>query len=127
MRVGICIPSSDHWKADFGLSLAKMTAHFVMNWPDKTAEFGIHNFRSSILPSSRNALVEWAQETEATHVLFLDDDIAPHPYDVAMESAQLAPNSDVTIFPWKDTDEHLAQAVAHVRRFLIEHTPEATR
>lgn len=75
MRVGICIPSSDHWKADFGLSLAKMTAHFVMNWPDKTAEFGIHNFRSSILPSSRNALVEWAQETEATHVLFLDDDM----------------------------------------------------
>lgn len=62
-----------------------------------------------------------------TPILVMPDDIAPHPYDVAMESAQLAPNSDVTIFPWKDTPEHLAQAIAHVRRFLIEHTPTATR
>lgn len=75
MRVAICIPSGEQWQADFGLSLARMTAHWATTWPDKDAEFGIHNFRSSILPSSRNALVELAQETDATHILFLDDDM----------------------------------------------------
>lgn len=58
-----------------------------------------------------------------TPVLIMPDDVPPHPYAVAMESAELAPNSEVTIFPWKDTDEHMNQALDHVRRFLREHAP----
>lgn len=63
--------------------------------------------------------------TCATPVLIMPDDIPPHPYAVALESARLAPNSEVTIFPWKDTTAHLAEAVAHVRRFLLAHEPAA--
>jgi len=55
----------------------------------------------------------------------MPDDVAPHPYEVAMESANLAPNSEVTLFPWKDTKEHLSEAVRHVRRFLMAHEPLA--
>ena len=40
-----------------------------------------------------------------------------------MASASLAPNSEVTIFPWKDTPEHIAEAVQHVWRFLKSHEP----
>ncbi len=58
-----------------------------------------------------------------TPVLIMPDDIPPHPYDVAMESADLSPNSEVTIFPWKDTQAHVAEAVAHARRFLLAHEP----
>jgi pimeloyl-ACP methyl ester carboxylesterase len=58
-------------------------------------------------------------------VLIMPDDVAPHPYEVAMESANLAPNSEVTLFPWKDTKEHLSEAVRHVRRFLMAHEPLA--
>jgi hypothetical protein len=44
-----------------------------------------------------------------------------------MESANLAPNSEVSIYPWKDTPEHLAEAVAHARRFLLAHEPVAVK
>ena len=61
-----------------------------------------------------------------TPVLILPDDVPAHPYAVAMESARLAPKSEVSIYPWKDTKEHLAQAVSHIRTFLRAHRPDAT-
>ncbi len=60
-----------------------------------------------------------------TPVLIMPDDVPPHPYEVAMEAANLAPNSEVSIYPWKDTPEHLAEGLAHARRFLIAHEPVA--
>jgi hypothetical protein len=38
-----------------------------------------------------------------------------------MEVASLAPNAGVTIYPWKDSPEHIAEAVEHARRFLKAH------
>src|SRR6185312_714218 len=38
-----------------------------------------------------------------TPILVLPDDVPAHPYAVAMESAMLAPNSQVSLYPWKDT------------------------
>jgi len=58
-----------------------------------------------------------------TPILVLPDDVPAHPYAVAMESARLAPNSEVSIYPWKETKEQTAEALAHVRRFLRAHTP----
>jgi hypothetical protein len=36
-----------------------------------------------------------------TPVLVLPDDVPGHPYVVAMESVYLAPNAQVTLYPWK--------------------------
>lgn len=58
-------------------------------------------------------------------VLIMPDNIPPHPYEVAMETANLAPNSEVSRYPWKDSPEHLAEAVAQVRAFLLKHEPVA--
>lgn len=58
-----------------------------------------------------------------TPILVLPDDVPAHPYAVAMESARLAPKSEVSIYPWKDTQEHIQQAVRHVRDFLRTHHP----
>jgi pimeloyl-ACP methyl ester carboxylesterase len=60
-----------------------------------------------------------------TPVLILPDDVPAHPYAVAMESARLAPNSEVSLYPWKDSPERIAEAVSHVRKFLRTHTPVA--
>ena len=60
-----------------------------------------------------------------TPILIAPDDVPAHPYAVAMEVANLAPNSEVTIYPWKDTQEHIDETVAHVRRFLKAHAPVA--
>ena len=56
-----------------------------------------------------------------TPILTAPDDVPAHPYAVAMEVANLAPNSEVTIYPWKDSQEHIDEVVAHARRFLKTH------
>jgi pimeloyl-ACP methyl ester carboxylesterase len=58
-----------------------------------------------------------------TPILVLPDDVPAHPYAVAMETVRLAPNAEVSIYPWKETKEQLAQAVSHVRSFLGAHQP----
>ena len=58
-----------------------------------------------------------------TPILIAPEDVPAHPYAVAMEVANLAPNSEVTIYPWKDSQEHIDEAVAHTRRFLKTHEP----
>src|SRR3954468_14097644 len=58
-----------------------------------------------------------------TPILVLPDDVPAHPYAVAMESARLAPNSEVSIYPWKETKEQVAEALRHVHKFLQAHTP----
>jgi hypothetical protein len=58
-----------------------------------------------------------------TPVLVLPDDIPPHPYATAMESAMLAPNAQVSLYPWKEPKERIPLAVRHVRTFLQAHRP----
>lgn len=59
----------------------------------------------------------------STPLLVAPDDSPPHPYKVAMEVASLAPNSEVTRYPWKDTQEHIDEVVEHARRFLKANEP----
>ncbi len=58
-----------------------------------------------------------------TPILVLPDDVPAHPYAVAMESAMLAPNSEVSIFPWKEPKERIPLAVRQIRSFLRAHRP----
>jgi pimeloyl-ACP methyl ester carboxylesterase len=56
-----------------------------------------------------------------TPVLILPDDIPAHPYAVAMEAAMLAPNAEVSMFPWKEPKERVPLAVRQIRSFLRAH------
>ncbi|MCB1743092.1 MAG: alpha/beta hydrolase [Gammaproteobacteria bacterium] len=58
-----------------------------------------------------------------TPVLVMPDDTQPHPYAVAEESALLAPNGQMTFFPWKDDKTRVPLAVRHLRVFLKANTP----
>jgi pimeloyl-ACP methyl ester carboxylesterase len=60
-----------------------------------------------------------------TPVLILPDDIPAHPYAAAMESAMLAPNAEVSMFPWKEPKERIPLAVRQIRSFLRAHRPIA--
>ncbi|MEA2947525.1 MAG: hypothetical protein QOI40_2855 [Alphaproteobacteria bacterium] len=60
-----------------------------------------------------------------TPVLILPDDIPAHPYAVAMEAAMLAPNAEVSMFPWKEPKERIPLAVRQIRSFLRAHRPES--
>jgi pimeloyl-ACP methyl ester carboxylesterase len=58
-----------------------------------------------------------------TPLLVLPDDVPAHPYKVAMESALLAPNAQVSMYPWKDTPDKIPLAVRHIRTFLRANSP----
>jgi len=58
-----------------------------------------------------------------TPVLILPDDIPAHPYAIAMEAAMLAPNAEVSMFPWKEPKERIPLAVRQIRSFIRAHRP----
>lgn len=58
-----------------------------------------------------------------TPLLIMPDDIPPHPYAVAMESAMLAPNAQVSLYPWREPEERVPLALRHVRTFLKANLP----
>lgn len=58
-----------------------------------------------------------------TPVLVLPDDIPAHPYATAMETALLAPNAQVSLYPWKENDRKIALALRHIRGFLAANAP----
>jgi hypothetical protein len=60
-----------------------------------------------------------------TPVLILPDDVPAHPYAVALESAHLASNTQVSIHPRKANPEQIQLALRHVRAFLKANRPAA--
>ena len=58
-----------------------------------------------------------------TPLLIAPDNVPAHPYEAAMEVADIAPNSETPIFPWKDSEENIDTVVDHARRFLKSHQP----
>ena len=72
---------------------------------------------SSALTTTRRAKSDFVPACQ-TPILVLPDDIPPHPYAVAMEVAMLAPNAQVSLYPWKDVPEKIPLAVRRIRTFL---------
>ena len=61
-----------------------------------------------------------------TPVLVVPDDTPPHPYAVAMETVLLAPQSEVTLFPWQEPKERIPVVVRQIRSFMKAHRPAKT-
>jgi pimeloyl-ACP methyl ester carboxylesterase len=58
-----------------------------------------------------------------TPILVMPDDVAAHPFQVSMDIFKLAPNAEVSMYPWKEPKELVPAAIARVRTFLHEHQP----
>jgi pimeloyl-ACP methyl ester carboxylesterase len=58
-----------------------------------------------------------------TPILVMPDDTDAHPYAVAEETALLAPNAQMTFFPWKEPKDRVGMAVRHLRTFLRANVP----
>ena len=58
-----------------------------------------------------------------TPMLVLPDDTPAHAYQTAVDVASLAPNAEVTVYPWKDPPELKARTINRVRTFLKAHLP----
>jgi hypothetical protein len=54
-------------------------------------------------------------------VLVLSDDVPGHPLQTSIDVASLAPNAEMTVFPWKEPEELTQRTIDRVRRFLKAH------
>ncbi len=59
-----------------------------------------------------------------TPMLVLPDNVPSHPYAVAIEMTHLAPQAQMSFFPWKDNKENVKLAVRHIRTFLKANRPD---
>jgi pimeloyl-ACP methyl ester carboxylesterase len=62
-----------------------------------------------------------------TPILILPDDVAAHPYAVAIETAHLASNAQVSLYPWKANPEQIQLALRHIGTFLKANRPAVAR
>ena len=95
------------------------------NRPEITMDM-VHDFLTSMYTDRADFVFTVSRDfvrSIQTPLLIAPEDVPAHPYKVAMEVASLAPNAEVTIYPWKDTQAHIDEAVAHARRFLKSHEP----
>ncbi|CAI8044051.1 Putative non-heme chloroperoxidase [Geodia barretti] len=53
-----------------------------------------------------------------TPMLVMPDDTPSHSYEAAIALVELAPNAEVTAYPWKELDDVRANAIEQVREFL---------
>jgi hypothetical protein len=51
----------------------------------------------------------------------LPDDVPSHPLQTSIDVASLAPNGEITVFPWREPPEPKARTIARVRKFLQTH------
>jgi len=86
----------------------------------------VHDFLTSMYTDRADFVFTVSRDfvrSVQTPLLIAPDDVPAHPYAAAMEVASLAPNSEVTIYPWKDSQSHIDDVVEHARRFLEDHEP----
>ena len=58
-----------------------------------------------------------------TPLLVMPDDTPSHSLEAAMDLVDLAPNCEVTAYPWKEDEDVKAQTINQVRDFLKSHQP----
>jgi hypothetical protein len=53
-----------------------------------------------------------------TPMLVLPDDAPAHPHQTSIDIASLAPNAEITVFPWKEPADLKARTINRARTFL---------
>ena len=57
-----------------------------------------------------------------TPMLVLPDETPAHPHQTSVDVASLAPNAEITVYPWTDPPELKARTIDRVRRFISSHS-----
>jgi hypothetical protein len=58
-----------------------------------------------------------------TPLLVLPDDTPAHPLQSSIDIASLAPNAEITVFPWREPPDLKERTINRVRTFLKAHVP----
>ena len=94
----VAIPSAGKVPLSFAVSLAGMTAYFaserVSTMPEETITMVIRTFESSNWITNREKLAKLAIDEDATHLMFLDDDMT---FDPRVMEVLLGRRQDVVL------------------------------
>jgi pimeloyl-ACP methyl ester carboxylesterase len=90
--------------------------------PTDTLEKYLHNLYRARPDFVYSVSRDFAKSCQ-TPMLVLPDDVTAHPLQVSIDIASLAPNAEITVFPWKDPPELKARTINRARTFLKRHLP----
>lgn len=104
LHVVIAVPSGEMWHRKFGLSLAMMVIDFMSHIPGcSEQQLRVFCKKGTILPNSRQELVEQAIDIGASHILFVDADQSFPPDTLRRLLAHKVPvvgcNIPIKVFP----------------------------
>ena len=88
----------------------------------ETIEKYLHNLYRARPDFVYSVSREFARNCQ-TPMLVLPDDTPAHAYQASVDVASLAPNAEVTVYPWKEPAELKARTINRVRSFLKAHLP----
>lgn len=111
-----------------------MIRHSEQNWipefrkrrPDVSTET-IEKYMDSLWRVQPDFLYSVSRDFIAgcpTPILVLPDDTPSHPLQTSIDVASLAPNAEITVFPWRDPPQLKARTINRVRKFLKSHLPK---
>ena len=109
----------------YDLSRDVWAKEFRAKQPDvsmETIEKYLHNLYR-VRPDFVYSVSREFVRTCPTPMLVLPDDTAAHAYQTAIDVASLAPNADISVYPWKDPPELKARTINRVRNFLKARLP----
>jgi pimeloyl-ACP methyl ester carboxylesterase len=98
---------------------------FLQRRPDVTAdtiEKYLHNLYS-VRPDFLYSVSRDFIKSCRTPMLVLPDDVPAHPLQTSIDVASLAPNAEITVYPWKEPPELKERTINRVRSFLRAHQP----
>jgi len=116
--------NKDHPTYMYDLSMKSWAPELMKRQPAITPDM-IHRFLTRMFPNPDFLFTvnrDFVRKSQ-TPLLALLDDTPGHPYDVALETAMLAPKSEIGLYPWKEPKDRIPLAVRQIRTFLRAHRP----
>ena len=106
--------STDNWVTDFMKRRPDVSAD--------TIEKYLHNLYAAQPDFLYSVSRDFIRNCR-TPILVLPDDVSSHPLQTSIDVASLAPNAEITVFPWKEPEELKQRTIDRARRFLKGHIP----
>ena len=87
---------------------------------NETVEKYLHNLYRTRPDFGYSVSRDFAKSCQ-TPLIVLPDDVPAHPLQVSIDIASLAPNAEITVFPWKEQADLKARTINRARAFLKRH------
>jgi hypothetical protein len=107
--------SEQNWLPDFRKRRPEVSTETIAKY-----QHSLWSVQPDFLYSVPRAFIANCQ----TPILVLPDDTSSHPLQTSIDVASLAPNAEITVFPWKEPPELKTRTINRVRTFLKSHLPK---